>query len=224
MGSFAATCAITRLAIMANDPVFYVRTRRPTDTYRFLNDIHRYLDLLDSSRIMQPVKPWERIAFLGSYDGYGGIREEGEPIEFEHGKQFFVHWYVLERILIHERWHQLVQDHPTWDDERKYVEALRLLLEFCMEARIQLMGHELVGGQELTTEELEAQEFIQDITRDMHGTLWEELAGDDEDEDSEDEEDEEYEGDDEEESDEDESEEDDEEVEDPIDVLLEDPF
>lgn len=176
MGSFNYTCAITRTAISNGDPVLYAQLNMSEYTtyeikQRFLNSESnkRILDADDSkeewmTRLLkiqyEQSCRFIRHLVIGNYNDSGSVEEYNPNSKLDKDE----HWWECQFIVHAAAAEALIGESL---DPSKLKEQFRTLVWNAHLARIQLFGHNLLGQQEYDIDELNMQEKVLEVTKEI---------------------------------------------------------
>ena len=185
MGSWAGTCAVSRLAINPGEEVFYIFTKgkHVRTTYDLMGEISSVLkrradaEKWKDNPEMSAIFTYDRADYesgFGEYDDYGGV--EGVEIPDEHRDRIVLVRKNVADAMVEEGKKRMKREWRTESD--KYQDSyIYSLVLFAWLTRIQLFGHILLGRQYPDMEEMEEQRIMYNILRkEMHAVYAQELA------------------------------------------------
>lgn len=194
MGSWAETCAVSKLAIRPGDKVLwvYAKPKYVDTTYELASIVWRYYDKENDWKKYQerneefqkkfpdnkeplfsfspPTKEFEW--GFGEYDDYGWVEGENCPDEFENRK-FLVKKDIADRMSEYGK--TLIK--REWDGRMLFLKEsyLYTFLMVCSLTRIQLFGHKLLGRQYPDMDEMREMKKVRKFVTDEFNKMWKEL-------------------------------------------------
>jgi len=185
MGSWAGTCAVSRLPINPGEEVFYIFTKNKgrNSTYDLMQEIsfvikrqedaEKWEDSPEIAAIFTSEKA-DYVSGFGKYDDYGGIEDVEIPDQYC-DNIVLIRKNVAD-AMVEEGKKRMKREWRTGSKkyENSYIYSLVL---FAWLTRIQLFGHILLGRQYPDMEEMEEQIIMHRILRkELHKVYAQELA------------------------------------------------